>query len=331
MKRNIFLSFILIFFIAGCNSNKTIYNSSPRVKIHQYSPPRNHEHAIKKLEKKITNITKRENYSHTIFCLDLLELDKKPNKFISKQPHISNAQYNFRSSEEEPFKLTRIQSLYQAKLNNITKDKKKVEANLNKNATTKIKELQLFVRRFYQQIVSHRIRHTNPVREIVYKLDQYLTKSRKNINKLTLNQKLNILTKSITVIENLPTGLPIENYRVTSRFKIRMHPIKKRRKMHTGIDLVGKKYSPIFATANGEVIFAGRQRGYGKTVIIQHSKGSSTLYAHLNTIHVKKGSKVKLGQKIGLQGNSGRSTNDHLHYEVRLKNQPVNPEIFAKF
>jgi murein DD-endopeptidase MepM/ murein hydrolase activator NlpD len=97
---------------------------------------------------------------------------------------------------------------------------------------------------------------------------------------------------------------------------------------HQGIDISNNFGTPVVATAQGKVIHAGYLGSFGLTVQIEHEGGISTLFGHLAKIDVKTGDQVVRGQKIGLMGNSGMSTGPHLHYEVRLNEQPVNPKPY---
>ena len=80
--------------------------------------------------------------------------------------------------------------------------------------------------------------------------------------------------------------------------------------------------------ASGKVTIAGRQRGYGNVVYVDHGSGLSTRYGHLSRIDVMVGQDITVGQTIGLVGSTGRSTGPHLHYEVRINNQPVDPRKY---
>ncbi|MEL6235347.1 MAG: DUF5930 domain-containing protein [Pseudomonadota bacterium] len=129
----------------------------------------------------------------------------------------------------------------------------------------------------------------------------------------------------------LPLAIPVNGtYRFTSGFGTRRDPFNGRTRQHNGIDLAGDRGTPIVATADGTVIFAGRMRGYGKIIKIQHAFGVETLYAHLHRIRVKVGDTVSQGDLIGDMGNTGRSTGTHLHYEVRVNGIPVNPMRYVK-
>jgi murein DD-endopeptidase MepM/ murein hydrolase activator NlpD len=98
--------------------------------------------------------------------------------------------------------------------------------------------------------------------------------------------------------------------------------------MHDGIDLAAPTGTDIYATGNGTVVKAKRESSYGNLVEINHGFGYRTVYAHLSKIFVKAGDSVKRGQVIGHVGSTGRSTGPHLHYEVRYRGTPVNPEIY---
>lgn len=113
--------------------------------------------------------------------------------------------------------------------------------------------------------------------------------------------------------------------RVSSPFGYRIHPIFKVRKMHTGVDLSASFGTSIRAADSGVVIQAGWRGGYGKTVVVSHGSGLTTLYAHQSTILVSVGEAVSQGDVIGKVGSTGYSTGPHLHFEVRLNGNPVNP------
>jgi len=97
---------------------------------------------------------------------------------------------------------------------------------------------------------------------------------------------------------------------------------------HEGQDIDASYGTPVMAAASGTVTIAGRQRGYGNVIYVDHGAGLSTRYGHLSEIDVKIGQTVTRGQTIGLVGSTGRSTGPHLHYEVRINNQPVDPRQY---
>jgi lipoprotein NlpD len=100
---------------------------------------------------------------------------------------------------------------------------------------------------------------------------------------------------------------------------------KKGREAHDGIDLAAPAGTPIKAAADGTVLYAGEQRGYGQIAILEHEGALVTLYAHDQTIRAKPGQKVHRGEIIATVGESGRTTGPHLHFEVRKGGVPVNP------
>ncbi|MFH1825779.1 MAG: peptidoglycan DD-metalloendopeptidase family protein [bacterium] len=123
---------------------------------------------------------------------------------------------------------------------------------------------------------------------------------------------------------NTPSRWPIYG-RMVSAFGYRTYPW---RGFHTGLDISGRYGAPIRTTADGVVTYAGWQRGYGKTVIVDHGWGKSTLYGHCSRFEVNVGQKVKKGQIVSYVGNTGYSTGPHLHYEVRKAGKPVNPGAY---
>lgn len=98
--------------------------------------------------------------------------------------------------------------------------------------------------------------------------------------------------------------------------------------MHNGIDINNRIGTPVYASANGVVVFTGVQSGYGNLITINHGYGITTNYAHLNNILVREGDTVKRGDKIGTIGVTGRTTGPHLHYEVRINGVPMDPKTY---
>lgn len=131
--------------------------------------------------------------------------------------------------------------------------------------------------------------------------------------------------------QKAPFANPVKNaFRFTSQFGYRRDPKTGGRRMHSGVDFAAGLGTPLFATADGVVIHAGWQSGYGRLVKIQHEFGIETRYAHLSKLRVKVGQRVSRGQRIGDMGASGRVTGVHLHYEVRVGGKAVNPMIYIK-
>lgn len=115
------------------------------------------------------------------------------------------------------------------------------------------------------------------------------------------------------------------NTRITSKYGMRLHPILKKNKLHTGMDIGAPKGATIVAADSGTVIQVGWNGGYGNTVMINHGNNIVTLYAHASVTLVSTGQKVEKGQAIAKVGSTGYSTGPHLHFEVRVNGDPVNP------
>lgn len=132
----------------------------------------------------------------------------------------------------------------------------------------------------------------------------------------------------LQTLQSVPLGLPHDGP-LSSRYGIRSNPFTGQgSEFHGGLDFKGSTGEPIHATAGGRVSFAGTQSGYGQMVEVTHAHGYSTVYAHLSRIEVKKDQTIKAGQVLGRLGSTGRSTGPHLHYEVQLRGQRLDPEIF---
>ncbi len=133
-----------------------------------------------------------------------------------------------------------------------------------------------------------------------------------------------------SAIVAIPSAKPVSDISVNSGFGVRSDPFRGGRAMHAGVDIPGPYATPIYATADGRVGRAGRYGGYGNLVELEHGRGIQTRYGHMSSIVVTPGSLVKRGQLIGLMGSTGRSTGNHLHYEVRLGGRAINPMPFLQ-
>ena len=112
---------------------------------------------------------------------------------------------------------------------------------------------------------------------------------------------------------------------VTSPYGYRIHPIYGTSRLHTGIDYGASEGTPIRASADGVVVSASWFGGYGNATIIDHGGGLATLYGHQSSMGVSAGQKVTAGQTIGRVGCTGDCTGPHVHFEVRVNGDPVNP------
>lgn len=128
----------------------------------------------------------------------------------------------------------------------------------------------------------------------------------------------------------IPTSMPAAVMLMSSGFGYRSDPLTGAGAMHAGLDFKGPIGTPILAAADGKVTFAGQHGGYGNCVEITHANGLLTRYAHLSGFNVAHGQKVERGVQIARMGSTGRSTGSHLHFEVRLNGQAINPRKFLE-
>ena len=129
----------------------------------------------------------------------------------------------------------------------------------------------------------------------------------------------------------IPSEKPLRTAEFTSGFGVRSDPFRHGAAMHPGIDLAAPYGTPVYATADGTVLRAGwNSGGYGNLVEIDHGRGIVTRYGHMSKVIVSEGQHITRGQQVGYVGSTGRSTGNHLHYEVRIDNSPVNPIPFMR-
>lgn len=132
-----------------------------------------------------------------------------------------------------------------------------------------------------------------------------------------------------TMLSSIPAIMPVANKdltRVASGYGMRVHPVYKTYKMHTGMDFTAPVGTDIYATGNGTIVHVEYgNAGYGNHVIVDHGFGFQTLYGHMHKISVKRGQKVLRGEVLGIVGNTGTSTGPHLHYEVIKNGVKINP------
>lgn len=159
--------------------------------------------------------------------------------------------------------------------------------------------------------------------------ESFKGKVRENINEKDREDNQNI---KIENIESKGFGKilwPVKYGKITSKFGNRTHPVLKSVKFHRGVDIAVSIGTPVYSGIKGKVTFAGRKGNYGNLVEIEGNDGIKVRYAHLNSIDVVTGQKVSDGEKVAETGNTGMSTGPHLHYEIIIDENPVNPLDFA--
>jgi murein DD-endopeptidase MepM/ murein hydrolase activator NlpD len=137
------------------------------------------------------------------------------------------------------------------------------------------------------------------------------------------NQDRGIAAPVATV--SIPSRMPLDGYRMSSSFGMRVHPVTGGRRAHKGIDMATPTGTPIRAAADGTVGKADWFGAYGLYVQLQHGGSIETRYGHMSRLNVAAGQRVRKGEIIGYVGSTGRSTGPHLHYEVRIAGEAVNP------
>lgn len=151
------------------------------------------------------------------------------------------------------------------------------------------------------------------------------------IQSKSLDEIVSLAKNKEKMLRSLPAIKPIAKkdlIRYSSGFGMRLHPILKIMRMHTGLDLSARLGTPIYATGDGVIRYVRRSRSYGNEVLINNGFGYQTRYAHMSKYIVHRGQHIKRGDVIGYVGSTGVSTGPHLHYEVLKNGRPVNPINF---
>ena len=170
--------------------------------------------------------------------------------------------------------------------------------------------------RQYDVFVTHQL--TN---EVQYIKDNVLTIEKK------MRRHSDVFEQYKVWFDQTPSIWPIYGY-VRSGFGWRIHPLRRSRQFHKGIDIPAWMGAPVQATADGYVEFSGWGGGYGWIVVLSHKFGYKTIYAHLSEIEVNRGRQVFKGQIIGKVGSSGLSTGPHVHYEIRRRREALKPATY---
>jgi murein DD-endopeptidase MepM/ murein hydrolase activator NlpD len=135
------------------------------------------------------------------------------------------------------------------------------------------------------------------------------------------------LGRASRVLASLPSRWPVRGP-VNSDFGQRRSPWAPNSEFHSGIDIGAAIGTPVKAPAPGVVVFAGQHPEYGVTLIVEHANDTKSLYGHLSRLNVAMDQQVQRGDTLALTGNTGRSSGPHLHYEIQVKGQPVNPHSY---
>ncbi len=160
------------------------------------------------------------------------------------------------------------------------------------------------------------------------RLNQDVPQDKTETPKEETNEVLSVMSNSVVnKNENSVNSmcLPLQNGTVTSSFGSRTNPITKKSETHKGLDISATHGSNIFAAADGTVELAQKSGSYGNYIIINHTGGLKTLYAHCSKLLVSEGQSIKKGQVIALVGSTGQSTGSHLHFEVISNGQNLDP------
>lgn len=133
-----------------------------------------------------------------------------------------------------------------------------------------------------------------------------------------------LLNDQVSLSRATPKGWPTKGW-ITSYFGMRQIPNGTKRRIHEGLDIAANTGTPVYATADGVVVRVDYSASYGNAVVVDHGYGYRTLYGHNSKNLVKRGARIKRGDKIAEVGNTGRSTGPHVHYEVQLSGVPIDP------
>jgi murein DD-endopeptidase MepM/ murein hydrolase activator NlpD len=143
-------------------------------------------------------------------------------------------------------------------------------------------------------------------------------------------EELSRLRAIHALLQSMPLVAPLSLYKTNSGFGVRTDPITGRRAMHPGLDFGGPYGAQVLATAPGRVVHAGPEGAYGNLVEIDHGMGIHTRYGHLKKVLAHTGDRVGLHEPVGVMGSTGRSTGEHLHYEVRVDGVAHDPAQFLE-
>jgi len=152
-------------------------------------------------------------------------------------------------------------------------------------------------------------------------------KTEVSIQERSFQELVEYLEDQKSLLASTPSIWPVKGW-LTSTFGYRSSPFTGRRELHKGLDIATRSGTPVIAPADGLVVFAGREGGFGNMIIVDHGYGITTRYGHNSSLEAKLGQKIKRGDVIARVGNTGRSTGPHVHYEVAVNGVSVNPSRY---
>lgn len=201
----------------------------------------------------------------------------------------------------------------------------------NKNTLTKdknkLKSKKISLENNKQQLEKKEKKLMTQIKEKKSFMNKETMELLKDIEKIT-NKSINNLDINLPYkYEQLIFPVP-SSKKITSTYGYRIHPIKKTKNFHSGIDIGANTDTDVVSALNGVIVYADWLGGYGKTVIISHGNNITTLYGHNSKLLVKVGEKVKKGDTISKVGSTGISTGPHLHFEIRINDIPINPMLY---
>jgi murein DD-endopeptidase MepM/ murein hydrolase activator NlpD len=156
-------------------------------------------------------------------------------------------------------------------------------------------------------------------------LDRFKTEV--TIQERSFQELVEYLEDQKSLLKSTPSVWPVKGW-LTSTFGYRSSPFTGRRELHRGLDIATRSGTPIIAPADGLVVFAGREGGFGNMIIVDHGYGITTRFGHCSSLEAKLGQKIKRGDVIARIGSTGRSTGPHVHYEVAVNGVSVNPSRY---
>ena len=156
-------------------------------------------------------------------------------------------------------------------------------------------------------------------------LDRFKTEV--TIQERSFQELVEYLEDQKSLLKSTPSIWPVKGW-LTSTFGYRSSPFTGRRELHQGLDIATRSGTPIIAPADGLVVFAGREGGFGNMIIIDHGYGITTRFGHCSSLEVKLGQKIQRGDVVARVGSTGRSTGPHVHYEVAVNGVSVNPSRY---